>query len=118
MTLPKRVIDAAKEYNAWMAKYKPTRHEVSADSIALCKDLDERLVWTFHNDDANGQMVTKGFWNDDDAISFFVSEIPWRGSSADIYYLVEIIDSCDVCGGAGGNCNECYGEGFKTYWVD
>lgn len=117
MTLPKRVVDAANEYKAWLAEYKPTGHEVTVDSIALCEGLDERLVWTFHLD-PNGQMVTNGFWDSDEALEFYVSEIPWSGNSGDICYFVEIYDTCDVCKGAGGDCNECRGKGSKNYFVD
>ena len=117
MKLPRGVLMAAKKYNAWIKWYKPTYHEASAESVALCQGLDERLVWTFHLH-TEGQLVTNGFWNNHEAMGFYVSEIPWSGRSADTYYPVEIYDTCNVCNGGGGDCDECYGQGSKAYFVD
>jgi hypothetical protein len=122
-----------KEYEEWYEKYSPEFLEYDGENgpnFLKAKNTPNEFVWTDHGT-CEDNMVSAGFhffgdparccW---DTHGWYISEVSSGNTSTDDYeaYKVNMYAECECYNEeteeGTPDCQECYGDGWRTYWFD
>lgn len=118
-------------YEYFMEKYQPEILEATEENRAIVKNIDPKLVWTYHST-CGEDYVSPGFsefsennccWHEQ---AWYVCKTPWESDDSSKWIPMSAMLPCSECnedlmrdeGEGKEDCQTCYGDALYTFYID